>query len=81
MSHLSQSGPMAVRVWLGQGGGAGQARPAVLERRRGSIFMVARARRHLVSSWSSKTRVSSVAMESQAFCCISLSSWPGPQPA
>ena len=58
-----------------------QACPAAPDSSSGSIFSLASARRHFVSWSPSNTMVSSAGTDSQAFCWISASSWPGPQPA
>ena len=55
--------------------------PAASDSCSGSTFSLAKARRHFVSWPESNTSVSSAGTDSQAFCWISLSSWPGPQPA
>ena len=55
--------------------------PAAPDSSSGSMFSLPSARRHLVSWSPSNTMVSSAGTESHAFCWISASSWPGPQPA
>ena len=64
----------AERLWV-------QALPAAPESRSGSTFSEASAPRHIAPRSSANTKSSSAGTESQAFCRISASSWPGPQPA
>jgi len=59
----------------------GYAWPATPDSCSGSTFSLAKARRHFVSCPDPNISVSSAGTDSQAFCWISLSSWPGPQPA